>query len=96
MLLKVTPVSNGSRFAVRVQPRASRDEIVGVQGDALRVRVTAPPVDGQANTALLAFLAERLGVRRSDVTVVAGQTGRTKLVDVKGVVPADVLARLVG
>ena len=64
MLLRVTAVAGGCRFGVRVQPRAARNEIVGVQDAALKVRLTAPPVEGQANAALVAFLAEQLGVRR--------------------------------
>lgn len=94
MLLTVTPVAGGSRFAVRVQPRASRSEVVGVQDTALRVRLTAPPVEGQANAALIALLAERLGVRKSDVTIVTGQSGRNKWVEVAGLTPRDILARL--
>ncbi len=67
-----------------MQPRASRTELAGEQGDLLRVRLTAPPVDGAANAALVRFLAERLGVPRSAVRVVAGQRGRTKVVEVDG------------
>lgn len=93
-MLKVTPVGDGCRFAVRVQPRASRTEIVGVQEDVLRVRLTAPPVDGQANAALVQLLAERLGVRRADISIMAGQTGRNKQVEVAGVSPAEVVKRL--
>lgn len=94
MLLNVVAVAGGSRFAVRVQPRASRSEIVGVWDDALRVRVTAPPVDGQANAALVALLAQRLDVRKADVKVVAGQTGRIKWVEVVGLTPEEVVRRL--
>lgn len=63
---------------VRVQPRASRDEWLGLQEDRFRVRVTAPPVDGQANTHLRAFLADMFGVAKSQVTLLAGETGRDK------------------
>lgn len=94
MLLDIVPGAGGVRFAVRVQPRASRTEVAGVVEGALRVRVTAPPVEGQANAALLALLAERLGVRRADVALVSGQTGRTKWVEVRGLTAAEVVARL--
>jgi len=71
-------------FSVHVVPRASRNEIAGVEGEALRVRLTAPPVEGAANAALLAFLAEVLEVPRRDVRLVSGQTARRKVVAVAG------------
>jgi uncharacterized protein (TIGR00251 family) len=73
------------RFTVRVQPRASTSEIAGVVGDALKVRLQAPPVDGAANEALVAFLADELGVPKRDVRVVTGHTARTKVVEVVGI-----------
>lgn len=63
---------------VRAQPRASRDEWLGVQEDRFRVRITAPPVEGQANAHLQAFLAELFGVAKRQVTLLTGQTGRDK------------------
>ena len=78
------------RFRVRLQPRASRNEIVGVIDGALRVRLHAPPVDGAANEALVAFLAERLAVSRRGVRIVTGATSRTKMIEVDGVTSADV------
>jgi len=68
---------------IRLQPRASRDEIVGWHGDALKVRITAPPVDGKANKYLLGFLAKQFGVPPSQVTLLSGQTGRDKRVCVE-------------
>ncbi|MBI1194835.1 MAG: YggU family protein [Gammaproteobacteria bacterium] len=65
---------------IRLQPRASKDEIVGWHGDALKVRITAPPVDGKANKHLLAYLAKRFKVPTAQVTLVSGQTGRDKRV----------------
>lgn len=77
---------NGAvRFELRVQPRASRNEVAGLHGNALKVRVHAPPVEGAANDAVIALLADRLGVPRSAVRVVSGALGRTKLVEVSGV-----------
>jgi uncharacterized protein (TIGR00251 family) len=84
----------GTRLALRIQPRASRDEIVGRHGDAIRVRLTAPPVDGAANEALVRFLAGRLGLARGAVTLVRGHTGRDKTVDVAGLTPEEVTRRL--
>jgi len=68
-----------------VQPRASSTELAGRHGDALKVRLTAPPVDGAANEALLRFLAERLDVPRSAVRIEVGATGRSKVVAVEGI-----------
>jgi len=63
---------------VRAQPRASRDEWVGLQEDRFRVRITAPPVDGQANAHLREFLAALFGVAKGQVTLLSGETGRDK------------------
>ncbi|HBY96024.1 MAG: DUF167 domain-containing protein [Ardenticatenaceae bacterium] len=76
-------------FEVRVQPRASRNEVAGVYGAAVKVRLQAPPVDGRANEALIAFLAELLGIPRGDVAIVGGWTARTKRVTVRGVSPGE-------
>jgi uncharacterized protein (TIGR00251 family) len=73
------------RFTVRLQPRASRNEIAGLQGSSLRIRVTAPPVDGLANDALIDFLSDSLGVSRRNVCIVTGQSSRTKVVEVSEV-----------
>ena len=83
------------RFRVRLQPRASRNEIAGAHGGALRVRLHAPPVDGAANEALVAFLAERLAVPRRGVRIVSGATSRTKMIEVEGVTSSAV-KRLAG
>jgi uncharacterized protein (TIGR00251 family) len=92
--LPVKSVSGGVTLAVRVTPRAHKNEIAGVQGDALKVRLAAPPVKGAANAALCAFLAEQLGVRRNAVTLIAGQTSRQKVVRVEGVMVDEVRTRL--
>jgi len=65
-------------LTIRVQPRASRDEIVGPYDDALKVRITAPPVDGKANTHLIKFLAKCFAVPPSHVDLISGETGRNK------------------
>ncbi len=84
----------GVRLRLRVQPRAARTEIAGPSGDVLRVRLTAPPVDGAANEALVRFLAGVLGVSRGAVRLVRGQTGRTKVVAVEGIGVSEARARL--
>jgi len=78
------------RVSVHVQPRATRSEIIGLHGAALKVRLQAPPVDGAANEALVTLLAERLGVPRRAVRVVAGATSRAKTVEVDGTTEAAV------
>ena len=80
---------------MRVQPRASRTELAGPHGGALRVRLTAPPVDGAANEALIRLLAERLDVPRSAVRLETGATGRSKLVAVEGI-DVETAARRLG
>jgi uncharacterized protein len=79
---------------VRVQPRASRDAIVGWRADALRLAVTAPPVEGEANEAARRLLARALGVAPSAVRVVSGERSRDKLVRVEGMTGAELRSRL--
>jgi uncharacterized protein (TIGR00251 family) len=81
---------------VRVQPRASRTEVAGPYGDAIRIRLTAPPVDGAANEALVRFLAERLDVPRSAMRIEGGATDRSKIVAVDGIDPETAARRLLG
>lgn len=95
MPLTVRGGDGSVRFAVRVQPRASRSEIVGVHGDAMKIRLSAPPVDGAANDALVELVADALGVSRRSVRIVGGESSRSKTVEVEGVTAAAVL-RLVG
>jgi hypothetical protein len=79
---------------VRVQPRASRDELVGWLEDTLRVRVTAPPLDGRANAAVRGLIARAAGVSPSAVGIIAGERGRDKLVAVAGLTLDALRARL--
>ena len=83
-------------MSLRVQPRASRDEIVGWQGAILKLRVTAPPVDGAANAAVARLLARALGVSQSSISVVKGRQAREKIVEVAGLGPAEIRSRLAG
>jgi uncharacterized protein len=83
-VLRVQVRGNTVRVSVHVQPRATRSEIVGLHGAALKVRLQAPPVDGAANEALVVLLADRLGVARRAVKVVAGASSRAKMVEVEG------------
>lgn len=74
---------DGLIFKIRVQPRSSRNQVAGVHGDALKINLTAPPVDNAANKACGVFLAQLLSVSRSSVTILSGHTGRNKQVMVQ-------------
>ncbi len=80
---------------VHVLPRASREAVAGLSGDAVRIRLTAPPLDNRANEALVRFLAATLGVSRPRVEIVAGRRGRKKIVRVAGMPRGEIL-RLLG
>lgn len=80
---KLTDGRGGAALAIRVTPRASRNEIVEILPDhTIKIRLTAPPVDGKANDALIDFLSKVLSVPKSRIEIVAGQTGRDKLVTI--------------
>ena len=81
----ITSTSTGVLLRLHVQPKASRTGIIGLHGDAIRIRLQAPPVDGAANEALVRFLAKTLRVSRSEVSIVAGAGGRQKRVAVAGI-----------
>lgn len=83
-------------LTVHVVPRARATEIAGRHGDALKIRLAAPPVDGAANAELVRFLAERLGVPRTAVTIAAGHAGRRKTVKIEGVETAAAVRALEG
>jgi uncharacterized protein len=84
------------RFAVRVQPRASRAGVAGLHGAALKVGVHAPPVDGAANAAVIDVIAAALGISKRMVQIVGGHASRSKIVETHGLTPAEVQARLFG
>lgn len=80
----VEPSEDGARIALLVVPGASRDQIVGIHGDTLRVKVAAPPEKGRANVAVVALLARTLSVRASDIEITAGHGSRRKSATVRG------------
>lgn len=85
----------GSALPVKVVPRASKNEIVGIGPDGtLKIRVTAPPVEGAANEAVIELLAQALGIPKSNIDIVAGLTNTSKLVSLIGIIPAQVDAKL--
>jgi uncharacterized protein (TIGR00251 family) len=90
----ITAIPGGIRIRIHVQPRASRTEIAGRHGDALKIRLAAPPVDGAANEELLGFIAGQLGVSRRAVDLSRGATSREKTVTVHGIAVAAARAAL--
>ena len=81
-------------LAVRVTPRSSRNQVLGLRDGVVAIKLQAPPVDGAANAALLAYVAEQLGVPRREVTLVRGDTSRSKWIAVKGLSAKDLQQRL--
>ncbi|HXN93260.1 MAG TPA: DUF167 domain-containing protein [Candidatus Acidoferrales bacterium] len=94
-MLEVQEREGTAIFSVRVQPRASKDEIAGEMGGALRVRLRAPAVEDRANEALVEFLAQLLKTPRSAVRIQSGERSRTKRIEIYGVTRQQVLALLV-
>lgn len=90
----VSDGSSGALVRVRLTTRAQKDEVVGVKGDQLAVRVTTPPVDGRANAAACRALAKRLGRPKTSVEVVRGLRSREKTFEVSGMTAAEVVSAL--
>jgi uncharacterized protein len=95
-MIPIRDTPNGASFQVKVQPRAKKNAITGEVGEALKIALTAPPIEGRANEACMAFLAELLNVPRSSVTIAAGESSRNKVIRVAGLTAAQVEARLSG
>jgi uncharacterized protein len=93
-MIPIRDTPAGATFQVKVHPRARKNAITGVVGDALKLALTAPPVEGRANEACIAFLANFLNVARSSVTIAAGESSRQKLIRVAGVRAAQVEEKL--
>jgi uncharacterized protein (TIGR00251 family) len=91
---KSPPRNKGSEapvtLSIRIQPRASKNEIVTMMSGGLKIRLTAPPVDGAANEALVKFLADTLSIPRSHIEIVSGHTSREKIVRITGISDTEV------
>ena len=87
-------VADGCTLSVQVHPGARKNSVTGIHADALKIALTAPPVDGKANEALIAFLADALHLPRARVALVAGATSRAKMVRITGKSAAEVTAAL--
>lgn len=88
--MKIEERDGGVRIAIHVQPRASRSEVAGAHGDALKIRLSAPPVDGAANEALVELLSERFAVPSRAVRILSGAQSRAKIVEIDGLTADDV------
>ncbi len=80
---------SSATFSIRIQPRASKNEIIVMDGGGFKIRLTAPPVDGAANEALIRFLADTLSVTRSQIEIVSGHTSKNKIVRIEGIGKED-------
>lgn len=94
-MLHIREVNGDVFFKVRVLPRASRECVAGIYEDALKIRLTAAPLEGKANEACRAFLSKILGVPRSRVEIVSGHTSRNKVIKVSGLSPEKIKALLI-
>jgi uncharacterized protein (TIGR00251 family) len=92
-LIPIHESSNGATFAIKVHPRAQKNIITGELGDALKVSLTAPPLEGRANRACIDFFAKFLKVPRSSVTIACGQASRVKVIRVNGLSAEQVRRR---
>lgn len=91
------PIHEGAKgvsFAVKVQPRARKNAITGIVGDALKLALTAPPVDDRANQAVIEFFADLFAIPRSSVTIASGETSRNKVIRISGLNMPAVQERL--
>jgi len=93
-MIPIHESTSGTTFAVKVHPRAKKNAITGEVGDALKLALTAPPVDGKANDACIEFFAKLLKVPRSSVTIAAGQASRNKVIRVAGLSTEELRQRL--
>ena len=95
-MIPIRETGDGVTFAVRVHPRAKKNAITGEIGDALKLSLTTPPVEGRANEACIEFFSKLLKVPRSSVTIASGQASRNKVIRVAGVTGQYVRDRLSG
>jgi len=89
-MIPIRDTPQGATFQVKVQPRAKKNAVTGEVGDALKLALAAPPIEGRANEACIAFFAELLSVPRSSVTIAAGHSSRNRVIRVAGVSAAEV------
>lgn len=83
-----------SRIKVKVLPRSSKNQIIGQEGDLFKVKLTSPPVEGKANTALIQFLAKKLGIAKGRIEIISGKSARLKTLQISGLSLNDVSSLL--
>lgn len=93
-MVPVKEIAGGVTFAIKVHPRARKNAITGTMGDALKLALTAPPVEGKANQAVIEFFADLFAIPRSSVTIASGETSRNKIVRITGLSRSTVEQRL--
>ena len=95
-MIPIRTAGSAVTFAVKIHPRAKQNAITGEVGDALKLSLTAPPVEGKANEACIDFFAKLLKLPRSSITIAAGQTSRNKVIRVEGLTAEETERRLRG
>lgn len=93
-MIPVLATHGGVSFSVKVHPRARKNAVTGVVGEALKLSLTAPPVEGRANEAVIEFFAEFFEIPRSSITITSGAISRVKRIHIAGITPAGVQQRL--
>src|SRR5438552_4645232 len=93
-MLSIQETATGISFQVKVHPRAKKNGITGTLGEALRLSLTAPPVEGRANEACIEFFARLLKVPRSSITIASGRCSRLKVIRITGIATAEFRAQL--
>ena len=83
MALNIKPCKSGIQFSATIQPKSSKNKICGLHGESLKIRLTSPPVDGEANKMCVKYMAKALSVSPSRITIVSGQTGRNKIIHIE-------------
>ena len=84
-MLRIKETENYVTFSVRVQPRSSKNEICGIYGDAIKIKLTSPPVEGEANEGLIKFLSDILKISKGQIEIISGHKSRTKSIKITGV-----------
>jgi uncharacterized protein (TIGR00251 family) len=93
-MLRVTETPSGVRLEIKVQPRSSRNQVAGEQDGVLKIKLAAPPVDGEANKALIDYLSDLLNVSKRSINLIKGETSRNKLVEINGINRETLLNRV--
>ena len=91
-MVNIKETADGVILQVHVVPRSAKSEVAGVQGDALKLRIAAPPVEGQANKECIRFLSDILGIRKKQVVIVGGSKSKNKTIAIEGIRKKDIVA----